>query len=56
MEKAQLPVFAELSLGDTKEFKSKPARKFAGTENPRHLRVIRALLTTPLTRESLDRT
>lgn len=30
-------------------------QKFAGTKNPRHLRVIQALLTRPLTREQLDR-
>lgn len=27
---------------------------FAGTDNPRHLRVIQALMTRPLTREQLD--
>ena len=29
--------------------------KFAGTENPRHLRAIHALLTRPMPREHLDR-
>lgn len=28
--------------------------KFAGTDNPRHLRVIQAVLTRPLPREQLD--
>src|SRR6478672_255687 len=56
MEKAQLPVFAELSLGDTEDFTGKPARKFIGTENPRQLRTIHRLLISPLTREHLDRT
>jgi len=28
--------------------------KFAGTDNPRHLRVIQALMTRPLPREQLD--
>jgi hypothetical protein len=31
------------------------AKHFSGTENPRHLRVIQALLTRPITREQLDR-
>ena len=56
MEKAQLPVFAELSLGDTEDFTAMPARKFIGTENPRQLRAIHRLLVGPLTREHLDRT
>jgi hypothetical protein len=30
------------------------ATKFAGTDNPRHLRVIQALMTRPLPREQLD--
>jgi len=30
-------------------------RKFNGTENPRHLRVIMALLVSPRTRETIDR-
>jgi hypothetical protein len=55
MEKAQLPVFAELSLGDTEEFTSKPTSKFIGTDNPRHLRVIHALSSRPRTREEIDR-
>jgi hypothetical protein len=29
--------------------------RFAGTDNPRHLRVIQALMTRPLPREQLDR-
>ena len=29
-------------------------RRFQGTDNPRHLRVIQALLTRPLPREQLD--
>ena len=55
MEKAQLPVFAELSLGDTEDFTAKPTCKFIGTDNPRHLRVIHALLIRPRKREELDR-
>ena len=30
-------------------------RKFAGTDNPRHLRVLRALQTRPRPREDIDR-
>lgn len=55
MEKAQLPVFAELSLGDTEDFTAKATPKFAGTDNPRHLRVIHALLMRPRKREEIDR-
>jgi hypothetical protein len=33
---------------------SNTARKFQGTENPRHLRAIQALLTRPVPRETLD--
>lgn len=29
--------------------------KFAGTDNPRHLRVLQVLLARPLTREQLDK-
>ena len=54
MEKAQLPVFAELSLGDTEDFTAKPTCKFIGTDNPRHLRVIHALLIRPRKREEID--
>ena len=39
----------------TKAESSAPNRpKFTGTDNPRHLRVIQALLTRPLPREQLD--
>ena len=55
MDKARLPVFAELSLGDTKDPASKPACKLTFSKNPRQLRVIHALLAGPLTREQLDR-
>lgn len=54
MEKAQLPLLAELSLGDTEDFTPKAARKFAGTDNPRHLRVIHAGLLRPRKREEID--
>ena len=34
---------------------TKNPAKFTGTDNPRHLRVIQALMTRPLPREQLDR-
>ena len=34
---------------------TKNPTKFIGTDNPRHLRVIQALMTRPLPREQLDR-
>lgn len=55
MKKAQLPVFKELSLGDTEDSTSKPVRQFTGTDNPRHLRVIHSLLIRPRRREEIDR-
>lgn len=57
MDKAQLPVFAELSLGANNQDStlSTAARKFSGTSNPRHLRVLAALSRRPLPREQLDR-
>ena len=56
MEKGQLPIFAELTLADTEDSTVKAAsRKFSGTDNPRHLRVILALLTRPRKREEIDR-
>jgi hypothetical protein len=39
----------------SKENPSAPnSAKFTGTDNPRHLRVIQALMTRPLPREQLD--
>lgn len=55
MEKGQLPIFAELTLADTKDSTAKEAGKFTGTDNPRHLRVIHALLMRPRKREEIDR-
>lgn len=34
---------------------SKSTASFSGTDNPRHLRVIQALMTRPLPREQLDK-
>ena len=55
MEKGQLPIFAELTLADTKDFTPKGPSKFSGTDNPRHLRVIHSLLIRPRKREEIDR-
>jgi hypothetical protein len=56
MEKAQFPLLAELSLADTENFTASASpRKFSGTDNPRHLRVIHALLTRSRRREEIDR-
>jgi hypothetical protein len=43
---------AESSALDSVNFTMPP--RFTGTSNPRHLRVIHALQTRPLTREQLD--
>jgi hypothetical protein len=55
MKKSQLPIFAELTLADTEDSTAKPAVKFAGTDNPRHLRVIVAVLARARKREEIDR-
>lgn len=56
MNKVQPPLFAELSLADISDFTpSKTASKFSGTDNPRHLRVIAALMTRSQKREHIDR-
>lgn len=55
MKMAQLPLIAELSLGDTEEITANAPRKFAGTDNPRHLRVIHAGLIRSRKREEIDR-
>jgi hypothetical protein len=56
MEKAQLPLIAELSLTDTKDSTAKiTADSFSGSDNPRYLRVLYALLIRPCRREEIDR-
>lgn len=56
MEKAQLPLHAELSLADTENSTVPPLRcQFEGTTNKRHLRVLHALLTRSRRREEIDR-
>ena len=55
MKKGQLQIFAELTLADTKDSTAKATRKFTGTDNPRHLRVIHALMIRLRKREEIDR-
>lgn len=55
MDKGQLPVFAELTLGaDTQDSTANNTKTFSGTDNPRHLRVIHSLLIRPRKREEID--
>lgn len=54
MKKAQLPLIAELDLGDTKDSTAKVPCKFIGTDTPRFLRAIHALLAGPLPREQFE--
>ena len=55
MKKGQPPLFAELTLADTKDSITKAACKFTGTDNPRDLRVIHSLFVRPRKREEVDR-
>ncbi|MDP1557898.1 MAG: hypothetical protein Q8K59_09255 [Nitrosomonas sp.] len=55
MRKGQLPILAESTFADTLDYTANPASKFAGTDNPRHFRVIHSLLTGPRKREAIDR-
>jgi len=55
MKKAQLSQTAELDLGDTGDFIASVPYKFTGTDNPRHLRVLRALLVCKRSRKEIDR-
>jgi len=54
MEKGQLPIFAELTLADIKDYTVKVPSKFSGTDNPRQLRVIHAALARARRREEID--
>lgn len=55
MEKGQLPIFAELTLADTKDSIAIKTGKFQGTDKPRELRVIHAILARSRKREEVDR-
>ena len=52
MKHAQPHKNAELSALGSLNFTA--PSQFTGTDNPRHLRVIQALMTRPITREHLD--
>ena len=54
MKKGQLPLIAELTLGATEDSTAKVARKFTGTDNPRHLRVIQSAMIRSRKREEID--
>jgi hypothetical protein len=54
MEKAHSPEVAETSLGDTENSSEVPAY-FEGTTDPRHIRILDALIERPCTREEVDR-
>jgi hypothetical protein len=54
MKKRQFPIFAGLNLFGTKDSMVEGARKFIGTNNPRHLRVIHALMIRPRKRKEID--
>jgi hypothetical protein len=57
MKKRQSPLFPELALdpatGPSAQRPGPPA-EFIGTENPRHLRVLQALLLGPRSRKQID--
>jgi hypothetical protein len=56
MDKDQFPLFAELTLNaDAEDSGARVRRRFAGTDNPRYLRVIQALMLRPRKREEIDR-
>lgn len=55
MKKAQLPLIAELDLDDKEDVIPKAGGKFTGTDNPRHMRVLHALMLRPRRREEIDR-
>lgn len=54
MEKGQIPIFAELTLADYRDYTTKTTSIFTGTDNPRHLRVIFAALARPRKRDEID--
>lgn len=53
MKNAQLPLMAEPSARDTANYNI--SSRFAGTDNPRHLRVISAVEVRARKREEIDR-
>lgn len=55
MGKTQSPLFAELVVGADVEAAKPTAKEFAGTENPRYLRVLQALGLRARSREEIDK-
>jgi hypothetical protein len=56
MGKSQSPLFAELAVGTTVPIsKATATTEFAGTENPRYLRVIHSLELRARSRKEIDR-
>jgi hypothetical protein len=55
MKKAPAPTKTQGAFKNTEQPKSNKRPRFTGTDNPRHLRVIMALLTSPRPREAIDR-
>ena len=49
-------LFSEIAIDSRDaDYTAKPARKFTGTDNPRHLRVLNAALVRSRKREEIDR-
>ena len=55
MKKAPAPTKTQGAFANNEQWKSSKPAHFLGTENPRHLRVIMALLISPRPREAIDR-
>jgi hypothetical protein len=55
MAKSQSPLFEELDDSATIQASKPTAAKFAGTKNPRYLRVLHALVIRARRREEIDR-
>lgn len=55
MKKAPAPTKTQGAFKHSEQAKSNKRAHFLGTENPRHLRVIMALLVSPRPREAIDR-
>lgn len=55
MKKAPAPTKTQGAFENSEQSKSSKPAHFLGTENPRHLRVIMALLVSPRPREAIDR-
>jgi hypothetical protein len=56
MKKAPAPTKTQGAFENSKQSKSSKPTHFLGTENPRHLRALMALMVRPRPREEIDRT